>query len=102
MDGRPQRSRVGKRRKMPCTIVICIPGQFNPILPCLYFSNIFVAYGNKCYKKKTDRQNDKKTERRKDRKTTRHKNRKTKRQKDRKTKRQKDKRRRRQMKQKPQ
>ena len=23
MDGRPQRSRVSKRRKMPCTIVIC-------------------------------------------------------------------------------
>ena len=36
---------------LPCTIMICIPWQLNSKFPCLSFSNIFVAYGNKCYKK---------------------------------------------------
>ena len=48
LDVRPQRSRVSKRRKMPCTIVICTPWKLDSKFPCLSFSNIFVAYGNKC------------------------------------------------------
>ena len=48
LEGRPQRSRVGKRRKMPCTIVICTPWKLDSKFPCLSFPNIFLAYGNKC------------------------------------------------------